>query len=191
MLDEEQGQLRDLTERMSSVTNDWNEYWSSHSSFDSWQFWVSLVILSVPLIILIFTIDKRQVFRIGFYGLVIHVFALYSDLYGTTHSMWAYPYKVFPFPPASFGLDASLIPVSYMLVYQWTYNRKKNYYLYIVMVAVVFSFLLKPLFSAFGFFQLLQSSYLQLFMFYLIGGLVGKWLTDLFNYAHSRSLVNS
>jgi hypothetical protein len=191
MFDEQQRQIKHLSDRLSSITNDWNDYWSTYSSFNTWQFWVLLAMLCVPLVILVFTIDKKNIFRYGFYGFIIHVFAIYSDLYGTTHSMWTYPYKVFPFPPSSFGLDASLIPVAYMMVYQWTTIRKKNYYLYIVLVAIAFSFVLKPLLSATGFFLLLESSYVELFMFYLFGGLVGKWLTNLFYFAQKKSDNNA
>lgn len=30
---------------------------------------------------------------------------------------------------ASFALDSSLVPVTYMMGYQWTLNNKKNYYI--------------------------------------------------------------
>jgi hypothetical protein len=187
MSDKQQELLRELTNQASDLANGWSAYWKTYSNIETWQFWFVLAILVVPLIALVFLFDRKQAFRIGFYGLVIHVTATYIDLYAATHRMWEYPYKIIPFPPVSFWLDASLIPVTYMLLYQWTLRTKKNYYLYMILLSVVFVFLVKPLLSWLELFRLVESNYLQLFILYVVVGLIGKWLTDLFKFAQERS----
>ena len=179
--------LKKLTDRYSEATAAWEEYWRDHSYYDTWQFWVLLALLILPLVVLIFRLDREKAFRLGFYGFAVHVLAIYIDLYATTHDWWAYPFKVFPFPPSSFSLDASLIPVSYMLVYQWTLHRKKNYYVYMGLLAAAFSFALKPLFVALNLFELHEATYLTLFVAYLAGGLGSKWIVDLFAFAERRA----
>ncbi|MDQ0903506.1 MULTISPECIES: CBO0543 family protein [unclassified Paenibacillus] len=187
MTDKQQEALRELTNSISTVTNDWTMYWKTYSNIGTWQFWVVMAFFIVPLIILVLKMDRKKAFRLGFYGLAIHVIAIYIDSYGTSHKMWEYPFKIFPYPPASFGLDASLIPVTYMLMYQWTLNRHKNYYVYLGLLSIVFAFVFKPLISWLELFHLVESSYVQLFIFYVVGGLLGKWLTDLFHLAQHRS----
>jgi hypothetical protein len=187
MSDKQRDALQDLTNRMSAITDDWNDYWKTYSSVGTWQFWVALALLIIPLVVFVFMGDRKKAFRIGFYGLSIHMIATYIDLFATTHKMWEYPFKVLPFLPVSFSLDASLIPVAYALVYQWTLNYKKNYYLYMGILSVAFAFVFKPLLSWIGMFRLEESSYIGLVIFYIITGLLAKWLTDLFEYVQDRA----
>lgn len=184
---EQQELLRELTDKASELANDWSAYWHTYSDAGTWQFWVVVGVFIIPLLALVFLLDRQKAFRIGFFGLIIHVTATYIDLYGTTHRMWEYPYKIAPFPPVSFGLDASLIPVSYMLLYQWTIRQKKNYYLFSILLSVAFALLFKPLISWLGLFKLVEWNYFQLLLLYIIAGLIGKWMTDLFNVAQDRS----
>ncbi|WP_166241543.1 CBO0543 family protein [Paenibacillus turpanensis] len=181
-------QLIQLNEKMSSVMNDWTAYWQTYSSIDTWPFWVSALIFVLPLVVFYFAIDKSKVFQVGFFGFTAHVIAVYVDLYAVFHRMWMYPYKVYSFPPASFGVDAALIPVAYALLYQWTLNHRKNYYLYSTLLAGLFSFVIKPLMSYFDLFRLLETNYFTLFLLYLFGGFGAKWLSDLFTYAHNQSV---
>ncbi|MBB3113396.1 hypothetical protein FHS18_005508 [Paenibacillus phyllosphaerae] len=187
MPEQQKEALDDLVNRIYSLKNDWSEYWKSYSNFDTWQFWAVLLIFLIPLLVLVFCLDRKKAFRVGFYGFAVHVIAIYSDMYATTNKMWEYPYKFIPFLPLSIGLDASLIPVAYMLTYQWTLKHRKNYYFYFLVLSIGFAFLFKPLLSYIGLFRLYQSNYLQLFMFYLVGALLSKWVTDLFERAQSRA----
>jgi hypothetical protein len=187
MSDKQRETFQDLTNRMSALTDDWYDYWNKYSNVGTWQFWVALALLVVPLVVFVIMGDRKKAFRIGFYGLNIHMITTYIDLFATTHRMWEYPYRVLPFLPASVSLDASLIPVTYILVYQWTLKNNKNYYLYMGILSLAFAFLFKPLLSWLELIQLVESSYITLFVFYVIVGLLGKWLTDLFEYAQDRS----
>ncbi len=183
MSEKQREALQQLSDRFSKLTAEWEDYWKSYSSWDTWPFWVLLALLVLPLIALIFLMDRKRAFQIGFYGFAIHSISIYIDLYATTHRMWAYPYKVFSFPPSSFSLDAALIPVAYMLLYQWTPRKWWHYYASLLALAAVFAFGLKPLLSKVGLFQLQESSYWTLFLLYFGGGVIGKWIADLFGYA--------
>ncbi|WP_274366160.1 CBO0543 family protein [Paenibacillus thermotolerans] len=187
MTDKQKQLFEQLTEQASDVANGWSAYWKTYSNMETWQFWVILAMILVPLVALVFFMNRKRAFQIGFFGFAIHVIAIYIDLYATTHRMWEYPYKIAAFPPFSFNLDAALIPVAYMFVYQFTLKSKWKYYLYLTLISVAFAFLFKPLLSWSGLFQLLESSYFQLFILYLVGGLLGKWIADLFGVAQRHS----
>lgn len=177
-----------LADALSSVVHQGNDYWREHSGIGTWQFWAVMAMLVVPLVVLALKMDRSQALRLGFYGFAIHVIATYTDLYGTTHQMWSYPYRILPFPSMSFGLDASLIPVTYMLVYQWTIRHRKNYYLYLLAISIGFSLVFKPIMGLFGLFWLYHFTYWQLVPIYYGGGLIAKWITDLFHWLerHAR-----
>jgi len=188
MSDEQQKALKALNDKMASATDGWLGYWDAFSDFDTWQFWVNLFLFFAPLVVLFLVLDRSKAFRIGFFGLAIHMISVYVDTFGTTHGFWEYPYKWFPFLTVSLGLDASLIPVSYMLLYQWTLSRNKNYYVWMIGLALLFSFGFKPLLSALDLFQLYRgTNYFHLLLLYTGGGLIAKWITEGFERFQDRA----
>ncbi|MGM0878333.1 MAG: CBO0543 family protein, partial [Bacillota bacterium] len=130
---------------------------------------------------LYFFIDRKKIFLIGFYGFNIHVWFGYIDTWGNNQGLWGYPYKLIPFIPGSLSLDAALIPVLFMLVYQWTLNHKKNYYIYTLGVALFLSFVLKPLLVMHNLFVLHKwVNYFYLFIAYCFIFLFSKLITNIF-----------
>ena len=68
-----------------------------------------------------------------------------------------------------------------MLLYQWTLNYKKNYYIYATGLCVFFAFLFKPALVAFGIFHIHKGvHYWYLFFAYIIVMLVSKLITNIF-----------
>jgi hypothetical protein len=181
-----EGQLSSLERLLNNqkeLADNWIEYWLAYSSIGTWQFWVNVAFIIIPLIVLYFTIDRRRAFHLGFYGYSAHVLSTYIDGFATRHGFWEYPFKAIPILPISFGLDTSLIPVVYMLVYQWTLNHKKNYYIYALLVSILFAFVFKPILSALNLFTLENgANYFHLLLLYLSGALLSKWATNLFRY---------
>src|SRR5699024_7617240 len=81
--------------------------------------------------------------------------------------MWEYPYHVIRFLPSLY-LDAALVPVCFMLLYQWTLNHNKNIYLYSILLSSVFAFVLKPIMVKFHFIHMFNGiNYFHLILFYM------------------------
>jgi len=158
------------------------EYWKQFSGLSSWQFWVIIAMLVIPLIVLYFTIDRNRVFVLGFFGFCVHVITTYVDITGVRLGYWEYPQYVLPYLRLTLGLDTALIPVVFMLLYQWVTARKKNYYLYALILGAIFAFVIKPILSYFDFFRLHQGmNYLTLYLFaYIPIVLLSKWLFNSF-----------
>jgi hypothetical protein len=117
----------------------------------------------------------------GFFGLNIHVWFQYIDTIGVTNGLWNYPYKVVPFLPVSVALDTAIVPVAFILVYQWTIKHDKNFYLYGTGLCMIFGFVFKPIFAALGLFEFYKGmNYFYLFLLYLLIMLISKLLTNLF-----------
>jgi hypothetical protein len=177
--------VRKLQEKAAKA---WTNYWHQYSDLSSWQFWVNAAFLLLPLIAVYLFIDRRRIFLIGFFGFNVHVWFNYIDLLGTRFGLWEYPYKLLPFIPVSLSLDASLVPVAFMLVYQWTLNHNKNCYLYLTALSAFFAFVLKPLMSLADLFQLYKwMNFFYIFLVYLIVVLVSKGITNLFIHMQKRS----
>lgn len=160
--------FRDLVSSQETLTHQWLDYWYVFSNFNTWQFWTILCMLVFPLILLYFFIDRTKIYQIAFFGYTTHVLFAYTDTFGIRYGLWGYPYQVLPFLP-SVSLDASLIPIAIMFVYQWTLKRKQNFHLYAVLTAVAFGFGFKPLLVLCGLFEKYQwVNYIIIFFIYLV-----------------------
>ncbi|WP_258000469.1 hypothetical protein [Bacillus sp. Marseille-P3661] len=163
-----------------------NQYWLEHALFTSFEYWLMVAFLLIPLIYILFKIDKKKIFLIGFYGYSIHMVFGYIDLSGRHSGLWNYPFPVIPMIPG-LSLDSSLIPVSFMLVYQWTINNNKNYYLFTTLLSVFFSFVFKPILVTLGLFKMYGDiHYVHLFICYIIVLLIAKFITDVFIWLHRK-----
>ncbi|MGW9019077.1 CBO0543 family protein [Priestia megaterium] len=183
MTTNQQQHLEKINNIQEKLAKMWTEYWQHYSSISAWQFWIVLGIFILPLVILYFLIDRRKAFHLGFYGFNIHVWFHYIDTAGVYNGFWTYPYQFTTIIPVSFGLDASLIPVVFMLLYQWLIKNQKNYYFYTVTLCLFLAFIFKPLLEMLGFFQLHEGmTYIHLFVFYLVVMFLSRSITNIFLY---------
>ncbi|MGG7620494.1 CBO0543 family protein [Bacillus coreaensis] len=142
--------------------------WKEYHLYSTLEFWIMVSVLVVPLFILFFKIDKSKIFLIGFYGYSVHVILAYGDIYGMNSGYWHYPFQLVPALP-SISVDASIVPVVCMLMYQWTLNNNKNYYLYAILTAGAFALVFKPLLVGLGLFKLYgKANYIYLFVGYVL-----------------------
>ncbi|EPZ47393.1 CBO0543 family protein [Alicyclobacillus acidoterrestris] len=164
-----------------STIDQWTHYWSLYSGPATWQFWFTCFLLIAPLVLLYVMLDRRRALLIGFFGFNVHVWFGYIDAFGAERALWSYPYKLIPFLPMSVSLDVSLVPIVYMLVYQWTTNTHRNYYLYATITSLIFAFVFKPIMSALNMFHLYYwMNYFYLFLGYMVVMVVSKLITDVF-----------
>jgi hypothetical protein len=177
----------DKTVKMKSEATDaLMAYWHDFSLYFSLEYWIMISILLVPLIVLFFRIDKSKIFLIGFYGYSVHIAFAYIDIFGQNNGRWNYPFPILPVLPG-LAIDSSLVPITYMLIYQWTLNNNKNYYIYSMIAALIFSFIFKPLLVALGLFKLYgNTNYFHLFIGYVLVLIIAKFITDLFLWTQKK-----
>lgn len=181
MSDAQKEALQKLIKEQQEGAAQWLKYWQEYSSFDTWQFWFYVVMFVSPLIILYFALDWKRALHLGFYGFNVHIWFGYFDDFGSTQALWTYPHKMIPFVAHSLGLDASLVPISFMLVYQWTIKHNKNYYLYTLLLSLFLSFILKPILVMHHLFKFNSwANYFHLFLSYIVIIVLSKVITDIF-----------
>src|SRR5690625_5304635 len=81
------------------------DYWQSYSAYETWQFWVQVLMIIIPLMILVIFIDRNKTILLGFFGLNYHLWFSYVNSVGIGLGLWEYPYHTIP-PLPSFSLDA-------------------------------------------------------------------------------------
>src|SRR3954462_6203964 len=103
MSDAQREALDKLIKEQQVAASKWLHYWQEYSAFDTWQFWLHVIMLVAPLIVLYFSMDWKRALQLGFYGFNVHVWFGYIDVFGTTQTFWIYSYKMVPFIPNSVG----------------------------------------------------------------------------------------
>ncbi|MEH7073642.1 hypothetical protein [Neobacillus drentensis] len=162
------------------------DYWKDHALYSSLEYWIMVAILILPLIVLVVKIDKNKLFLITFYGYTVHLLAAYIDLFAINSGKWNFPFPPIPLLP-SFSIDSSIVPVTFMLVFQWTLNHKKNYYVYALLAAIFFSFVFNPILAGLGLFRMYGSTnYFHIFIWYVSGLLTAKWITNFFVWLQNK-----
>ncbi|MBM4761235.1 hypothetical protein [Bacillus sp. B15-48] len=163
-----------------------NEYWLEWSLYTTFEFWFMVVLFIAPLVFVLIKIDKNKIFLIGFYGYSIHMTVGYIDMFGRNLGFWNFPFPLIPGLPG-LVLDSSIVPVVFMMVYQWTLNRNKNFYLYSFLTAAFFAFIFKPLMEAIGVLKLYgKVNYIHLLFVYVATFLVSRFLTNLFLWLQKK-----
>ncbi|WP_235848508.1 CBO0543 family protein [Litchfieldia alkalitelluris] len=191
LMTEEQGKrLNEILEEQEKVVSMWMDYWKDFSNVGTIPFWIIFLLLIIPLVVIYFKIDRTRIFQIGFYGFNIHTWFTYSDAIAMRTGFVYYPFQVIPIMPVNFALDASFVPVTFMLVYQWCINKNKNVFLYGVLTSALFSFFLKPLMAAWDLIHLDKGmNYFYLFLNYLLILTLAILITKLFIYLNHHPKV--
>jgi hypothetical protein len=90
----------------------------------------------LPLVVTFFVIDRKKIFQIAFYGYTFHAMLFYLDIFLTRNNFWNHPYHLIPYVPVSIPVDGVLVPVIFMLAYQFSLNHHKNLYLVVFITAM-------------------------------------------------------
>ncbi len=163
-----------------------SEYWKEWALYTTFEFWLMVALFIGSLVVVLIKIDKTKIFLIGFYGYSIHMTVGYLDMLGRNLGFWNFPFPLIPALPG-LVLDSSIVPVTFMMVYQWTLNRNKNYYLYSFLTAVFFGFIFKPLMGALGVLKLYgKANYFYVFIVYVATFLIARLLTNVFIWLQKK-----
>jgi hypothetical protein len=148
------------------------DHWMQDDVF-TWKWWLLLASTFLPWILWVMFRDKNRTFEILCYGLIWAVLASALDVIGGDLILWGYPDKLLPMVPPLFPADITVIPVSFMFVYQYSKNLF-TYMVLSVLCSALFAYVIETLFikgemfrlhnwthtkSFFGFFILSQIVY--------------------------------
>ncbi|SFB30209.1 hypothetical protein SAMN04488072_11456 [Lentibacillus halodurans] len=157
------------------------EHWQLFSNMSTWFFWFNLATVIIPLVILYFSIDRKRLFEVAFYGYSMHVLWLNIDMILTGNNYFNHPHSLFYILPEGVSVTSVFLPVVFMLLYQHCTNNGKNFYLYATVTSTIFAF-------GFGFFAesvdlLRMHKGMNLFYLTLIdiaAAFIAYWATNIF-----------
>ncbi|ENH96126.1 hypothetical protein J416_12432 [Gracilibacillus halophilus YIM-C55.5] len=165
------------------------DYWYDYSNIFTWQFWTAVILFIGPLIILIFTVDRKRLFEVFLFGYTIHMLWTYADFYLETHNLLIHPYFLSPTLPFGINMTASLLPVSFLLLYQYCTNRGKNFYVYGLLLCFLFGIVfatVSDMLDLLMFHKWMNQLYLFIIDVFII--FPAYWFTLLIKYFQTKAL---
>lgn len=114
------------------------EIWMKEHVF-SYQWWFLVLLTIIPWIFWWKIVDKKRVPEIISFGIIISMLSANMDMMGISFQAWHYPIKLhwtFSTPTAPF--DISLLPVIYMICYQYG-NNWKSFIIGVLLISLFFT----------------------------------------------------
>lgn len=152
------------------------EQWLNDTVF-TWQ-WCLLVALSIaPWIFWWCVVDKKRFTEIVLLGMFVLMSSSWMDDLGTDLILWYYPYKLLPVYPQLVPINYAVLPVTYMLIYQY-FPLWRSYITAITIMAALFSFVAEPSLGYLGMYKMLKWHYYYSFPIYILMGITHRWLVE-------------
>ncbi|WP_416150029.1 hypothetical protein ACM26V_03250 [Salipaludibacillus sp. HK11] len=162
------------------LNNLFSSYWHDYSNLGTWQFWTVVFLMIFPLILLYFTVDRSRIFEVFFFGYTVHILWSYTDLVLARQGYFVHTYFLTPLLPYALNMTASALPVAFLLVYQYTSNTKKNFYLIMLILCAVFAFGIATLEEFVGLLKFDKGmNQFHLFMIDIAIAFAAYWMTKL------------
>lgn len=145
-------------------------------SFLTWEWWLLVGLTIVPLVIWWKMLDKNKAYEIAFYGCMINIMAVILDDIGTNLSWWSYPIKLIPVVPPLLTADSILVPIFFMIIYQFFSSSLKRLYISNVITACFIAFVSEPLFIWLHYYKLNDWKLIYSFLFYLTSTSIARFI---------------
>lgn len=136
----------------------------------SFQWFFLVFLLIVPWIILWRLVKRKYIAEILSFGLLITAMSSFLNGNGLNLLLWSYPYKLLPFSPRAYAISYSVLPVTFMLMYQY-FRTWKSFATANVIMATIFAFILQPILKWMGMYTMINWSYFYSFAIYIMMGL--------------------
>lgn len=141
----------------------------------SWWFQIALVVISIA--IYWGLVDKKRLLELIFYGFTAQTISIWLDEVGYELGLWYYPLDLLPVFPPSTAIDYILLPVIYALIYQY-FRSWKTFIPATILMSGLFSFLLEPLLSKFGFYVVVKWNFYCSFPIYITIAILLKAIVE-------------
>lgn len=134
------------------------------------QWWLLVAFLIVPWIVLIIVIDKKRKLEIISVGMFVAIVTKLLDLVGYNLNFWDYPVQLIPLVPEAFSFDMSMVPVAYMLMYQYL-KSWKSYCIGLLCIALMYAFIGEPFCNWIGLVVYIKWKYIYSVLYYILLGI--------------------
>jgi hypothetical protein len=135
------------------------------------KYWGIVATIIIAYIVWYRLTDKKRLAYLLFYGSLVTVMTSLIDLYGTTAGLWYYKVRLAPFLTSVFLRDWTLVPLTYMLVQQYSPNWRQ-FFIWNAVGTFFLTVIVVQILSVLDIVQLMKWTYLSGFITsYLVAAL--------------------
>lgn len=149
------------------------DFWFNNVVFTN-KWWLLVALTIFPIILWWRVVDRKRFFEITTYGLLVVVLAGLLDAIGVELDAWEYKYDLVPLLDVFIVYDISILPVSYMLIYQY-FRTWRSFAIAHVIIALVFAFILEPLLVWLDVYQLINWKHIYSVPGYFLLAIFLRW----------------
>ena len=155
------------------------------SELNHWAWWVAVALLIIPLILWWFKVDKKRLFEISFFGLLVNALCSILTTVGSNYNLWIYPIHIVPQFSLLFPVDYVIVPVIGMTLYQRLPNWR-FFTLGSLAVSIAISFIVLPLAAYIHLYKLISWHYIYSLPIFFAIYMAAKAVTELFMRTQKR-----
>ena len=148
-------------------------HWSENNLF-SLVWWLMLILLISLWFIWWKRVDKTRLHEIVTYGLMVSLIAIIIDVIGTHFVLWGYPNMLEPLVSALTVSNFALLPVTYMLIYQY-FSDWKSFTIASVILSFLLAFVAEPIAILLDIYQMNNWKHSYDFPLYILLAVLLKW----------------
>ena len=161
------------------------KFWLEYNVFTP-VWWLMIITFMAVCIIWWKLVDKTRLLEIVAYGLMVALLSTIFDIAGAEMVFWGYPNMVEPLIPPLFIVDLGVLPVAYMLVYQYFTDWKK-YIIAMSVTAFFFAFIGEPIAEWLNMYQITNWKHIYSFPIYIALGIFLKWIMNIIILRETKS----
>lgn len=168
--------IKKLIELTGQIREVRNHHWLTDVVF-TFNWWFLLILTIVPWVLWWKLVDKKRVVEILLCGGLISIYAVLLDDAGSYFLLWIYKYQLLPISPRLNPIDLAVMPVTFMIVYQY-FKSWKSFFIAQLILAFGAAFLAEPLFKKMDIYLPLHWHFVYSFIIYLILGIFNRWFVN-------------
>jgi hypothetical protein len=111
------------------------------------KWWGFVALIAFSYILCFSLLDKRRFTQILLFGSLITVLTIVFDIFGSNFDLWSYKSRLIPTIPSPVVYDLTIVPLYYMLAYQYSRNWK-TFFIWNAVTAGIIGFAYFPFLSA-------------------------------------------
>jgi hypothetical protein len=150
------------------------DFWFNNVVFSN-QWWLLVVVTIAPYIVWWKIVDRRRFFEIITYGLLVALFAGLLDAIGVETDAWEYKYDLIPLLDVFITYDITVLPVSYMLIYQY-FPKWQSFAIAHIVISFLFAFVAEPLLIWLDVYQLIAWKHIYSVPGYFFLAIFLRWV---------------
>lgn len=149
------------------------EHWMQYEAYTG-MWWLLLCAWIGPWITWLFLVKHQQITELFVYGVTVMFTITILDAIGLSKGLWTYSIKVIPYTPYLEPIDWGILPVVYMLIYQY-FPEWKGFIIAQITLATLYSFVGEPLLmKRLGVYLILDWKYIYSFPIYIILAIIPR-----------------